>query len=164
MMNAIPGTYSGHLASPFLLVHGVGHDEHTWIPLFSLCYFHHKKDSAQQRSKHQAHTMDGIVIGHSPTLNALMVYNPRNQQCYKPVSYRINPYRLPALVEGPAQKMTFFQMVPKSCLSVLIHSIRCKYDSIFFFFKMFDWNLPVWQVKRNVVGSGWNSYWFLLGS
>jgi hypothetical protein len=36
MMNAIPGTYSGHLTSPFLLVHGVGHNERTWILLFSL--------------------------------------------------------------------------------------------------------------------------------
>ncbi len=43
MMNAIPGTYSGHLASPFLLVPGIGHHERTWIPLFSLYYFHHKK-------------------------------------------------------------------------------------------------------------------------
>jgi hypothetical protein len=63
MMNAIPGTYSDHLASPFLLVYGVDHDERTWIPLFSLCYFHHKKDSDQQHSHHQPHTMDGIVIG-----------------------------------------------------------------------------------------------------
>jgi hypothetical protein len=37
MMNGIPGTYCGHLASPFLLVYGIGHSEHTWIPLFSLC-------------------------------------------------------------------------------------------------------------------------------
>ncbi len=29
MINAIPGTYSGHLASPFLLVHGIGHIERT---------------------------------------------------------------------------------------------------------------------------------------
>ncbi len=32
MMNAIPGKHSGHFTSPFLLVHGVGHDERTWIP------------------------------------------------------------------------------------------------------------------------------------
>jgi hypothetical protein len=29
MMNAFPGKHSGHLASPFLLVHGVGHDKCT---------------------------------------------------------------------------------------------------------------------------------------
>jgi hypothetical protein len=98
MMNAISGTHSVHLTSPFLLVLGIGHDERTWIPLFSLCYFHHKKDSNQECSKHQAHTMDGIVIGRSPTLNALMVYNPRNQQYYKPSSYHIDPYRLPTSV------------------------------------------------------------------
>jgi hypothetical protein len=86
------------LASPFLLVQSVGHNERTWIPLFSLCYFHHEKDSNQQCSKHQAHTMDGIVIGRSPTLNALMVYNPRNQQYHEPDSYPIDPYRLFTLV------------------------------------------------------------------
>jgi hypothetical protein len=37
-MNAIPGKFSGKLASPFLLVHGLGHDEQTWFPLFSICY------------------------------------------------------------------------------------------------------------------------------
>ena len=65
MMNAIPGMYLGLLTSPFLLVHNVGHNELTWIPLFSLYlyYFHHKKDIDQQRSHHQTHTMDGIVIG-----------------------------------------------------------------------------------------------------
>ncbi len=43
MMNAIAGKYKDCLASPFFLVHGVGHDEQTWIPLFLLCYFHHKR-------------------------------------------------------------------------------------------------------------------------
>jgi hypothetical protein len=42
MMNAIPGKQSGWLASLFLLIHGVGHDKRTWIPLFLLAYFHHK--------------------------------------------------------------------------------------------------------------------------
>jgi hypothetical protein len=44
MMNAIPGKLHGHLATPFFLIHGVGHDPHTWVPIFSLCYFHHEKD------------------------------------------------------------------------------------------------------------------------
>ncbi len=52
---------------------------------------------------------------------------------------------------GPAQKMLFFQMVPISFLSVLIHSTRCKYDSLDFFFKNFDWNLPVGRVKVKIV-------------
>ena len=80
MMNAIPDKYKDCLASPFLLVHGVGHDEHTWIPLFLLCYFHHKKDGNNTCSKHMAHTMDGVFIGCSPTSYVLMVYNPRNYQ------------------------------------------------------------------------------------
>jgi hypothetical protein len=42
--------------------------------------------------------MDGIVIGHSPTSNALMVYNLRKQQYYKLDIYRIDPDRLPTLV------------------------------------------------------------------
>ncbi len=95
MMNAIPGKYDKKLASPFLLVHGVGHDKRTWTPLFSLCFFHHNKDRDVTRSKHMAHTMDGVIVGRSPTSNALLVYNPRNKQYYKPDSYRIDFYRLP---------------------------------------------------------------------
>ena len=63
MMNAIPGKLHGKLASPFLLVHGVGHDERTWLPLFSVCYFHHDKDGDVARLHSQAHTMDGIAVG-----------------------------------------------------------------------------------------------------
>ena len=91
MMNAIPGKVDAGLASPFLLVHGVGHDERTWIPLFSLCYFHHTKDGDLSCSKYQAHTMDGIIVGHSPTSNAFLP-NPRTKQYYKPDSYRIDSY------------------------------------------------------------------------
>ncbi len=80
MMNAIPGKVHGRIASPFLLIHGVGHDEQMWIPFFSICYFHHEKDDDMNHSKHQAHSMDGIIIGRSPTSNALLVYNPCNKQ------------------------------------------------------------------------------------
>ena len=59
-MNTIPGKYKGKLASPFMLVHGVGQDARTWFPLFSICYFNHTKDStptgAVKRSKHQSQT------------------------------------------------------------------------------------------------------------
>ncbi len=37
------------------------------------------------------------------------------------------------LLGGPAPKLLFFQMTPKSFLSVLIHSTRCKYDFLDFF-------------------------------
>jgi hypothetical protein len=63
MMNMIPGKYQNKLASPFMLVHGIHPNPRTWLPLFSVCYFHHKKDSDASRSKSQAHTMDGIVLG-----------------------------------------------------------------------------------------------------
>ena len=98
MMNAIPGKYGGKLASPFLLVHGSGHDERTWFPLFSVCYFHHERDGDVPRSHCQSHTMDGIAIGRSPTSNALLVYNPRTKRYYEPDSYRLDPYRLPSSV------------------------------------------------------------------
>jgi hypothetical protein len=98
LMNAIPRKIHGHLASPFLLVHGVRHDERTWIPLFSLCFFHHDKDGPVKCSKHQAHTMDGIIIGKSPTSNVLSVYNPQNKQYYELDSYRLDFYRLSSLV------------------------------------------------------------------
>jgi hypothetical protein len=76
MMNMILGKYKGKLASPFILIHGVRPDPRTWLPLFLLCYFHHNKDSDAPRSKNQAHTLDGIVIRWSSTLNALLLYNP----------------------------------------------------------------------------------------
>ena len=98
MMNAIPGKVDAGLASPFLLVHGVGHDKRTWITLFSLCYFHHTKDGDLSHSKHQAHTMDGVIVGHSSTSNALLIYNPHTKQYYEPDSYRIDSYRLPSSV------------------------------------------------------------------
>ncbi len=76
MMNAIPGKLHGKLASPFLLVHGIGHDKRTWFPLFSVCYFHHNRDGDVAHLHTQAHTMGGIAVGRSPTSNALLVYNP----------------------------------------------------------------------------------------
>jgi hypothetical protein len=98
MMNMIPGWYKNKLASPFMLVHGVRPDQRTWLPIFSLCYFHHEKDSDASCSKNQAHTLDGIIIGRSPTSNAILVYNPQNQRYYKPDSYKIDTYRLPSSV------------------------------------------------------------------
>jgi hypothetical protein len=100
MMNMIPGCYNNNnkLTSPFMLVHGVRPNPITWLPIFSLCYFHHEKDSNTSRSKNQAHILDGIIIGQSPTSNDILVYNPRNQQYYKPDSYKIDTYCLPSSV------------------------------------------------------------------
>ncbi len=98
MMNAIPGKFGCKLASPFLLVHGSGQDEHTWFPLFLICYFHHEKDGDVPHSHCQSHTMDGIAIGCLPTSNAMLVYNPQTKQYYKPDSYCLDPYCLPSLV------------------------------------------------------------------
>jgi hypothetical protein len=42
--------------------------------------------------------MDGIVFDRSPTSNALLVYNLRNKQNYKPDSHHLDPYCLPSLV------------------------------------------------------------------
>jgi len=42
--------------------------------------------------------MDGIIIGRSPTSNALLVYNPCNKQYYEPDSYRIDSYCLPGSI------------------------------------------------------------------
>ena len=98
MMNAIPGKFGGKLASPFLLVHGLGHDKRTWFPLFSICYFHHEKDGDVPHFHCQSHTMDGVAIGHSPTSNAMLVYNPLAKQYYESDSYRLDPYCLPSSV------------------------------------------------------------------
>jgi hypothetical protein len=98
MMNMIPDKYHGKLALPFMLVHGTRRDQQTWLPIFSICYFHHEKDSNASRLKSQAHTMDGILIRRSPTSNAILVYNPRNQKYYEPGSYHLDPYWPPSLV------------------------------------------------------------------
>jgi hypothetical protein len=98
MKNMIPGKYRGKLASTFMLIHGTHLDPRTWIPLFSLCYFHHEKDSNASCSKSEAHTMDGILIGQSPTSNVVLVDNPRKQKYYEPDSYRLDPYCLPLSV------------------------------------------------------------------
>jgi hypothetical protein len=78
MMNTILGKYKNRLALLFLLVDGIGHDEHRWIPLLSMCYFHHEKDGDDTLTKHMAHEMDRVIVGCSPTSNAIMVYNPWN--------------------------------------------------------------------------------------
>ena len=54
MMNHTPSKYKDKLASPFMLVHGTQADSRSWLPLFSLCYFHHDADGAIKRSKNQA--------------------------------------------------------------------------------------------------------------
>jgi hypothetical protein len=59
---------------------------------------HHEKDSNDTRSKHMAHTMDGVVIGCSPTSYAIIVYNPKNRQYYKLDSYCLDSYCLPGSV------------------------------------------------------------------
>jgi hypothetical protein len=92
MMNTIPGKFKDCLTSPFMIVHGIGHNVHTWTSLFSLCYFHHEKDGKDMRTKHMAHLTDSVIIGWSPTLHALMVYNPCNHQYYKLDSYWIDSY------------------------------------------------------------------------
>jgi hypothetical protein len=81
-----------------MLVHGVHPDQQAWLPIFSLCYFHHKSNSNASRSKNQAYSLDGIIIGRDPTFTAILVYNPCNQKYYKPDSYRIDPYCLPSSV------------------------------------------------------------------
>jgi hypothetical protein len=79
MMSVIPGKYKGKLALLSMLIHGVRPDQQAWLPIFSLCYFHHKKDSDALHSKNQAHTLEGIIIGQSATSTAILVCNPRNQ-------------------------------------------------------------------------------------
>ena len=103
MMNHIPGKYKGKLATPHMLVHGVKGDCRCWAPLFSVCYFKKDEDTidrrAVKRSKNQAHSMDGIIVGRSETSNSIIVYNPRNKQFYDEIkSYNVDPYRLPACV------------------------------------------------------------------
>jgi hypothetical protein len=81
-----------------MLVHGVCLDQRAWLPLFSIWYFHHTKDSNTSRFKNQAHTLVGIVNGRSSTSTGILIYNPRNQKYYEPDSYQVDPYPLLSLV------------------------------------------------------------------
>ena len=85
-MNMILGKLKDKLVSPFMLVRGTQADSCMWFPLFSICYFHHEKDSNIIRSKNQAHKMDGIAIGCCPISNAMLIHNPCNKQLYEPDS------------------------------------------------------------------------------
>ncbi len=98
MMNMISGKYWDKLVSPFMLVHGVRPDPRTWLPIFLLCYFHHKKDSDALQSKNQPHTLDGRFIRRSSTSNAILLYNSQNQHYYKPDNYILDAYCLPLMV------------------------------------------------------------------
>ncbi len=106
MMNAIPGKYSGKYASPFFLVPGVVHEERKWFPLFSVCYFHHKRGGITLCSHDQSHMMVGIAIGHSPTSNTFLVFSLQTKTCYEPDSYRLDPYWLLSLVYPQLMCMT----------------------------------------------------------
>jgi hypothetical protein len=94
MINMIPGKYKSKLVLPFMLAHGVCPDQRAWLPLFSICYFHHTKDSNTLRSKNQAQTLDGIIIGCLLMSTGILIYNPRNQKYYKPDSYQLDSYHL----------------------------------------------------------------------
>ena len=97
-MNHILAKYEDKLTSPFMLVHGTQADCRSWSPLFSICYFQHDLYGSAKRSKNQAQTMDGIIVGRCPDSNTALVYNPRNTNFYQPDSYRIDPHRLPGYI------------------------------------------------------------------
>ena len=98
MMNHILAKYNERLTSLFMLVHGTLADSRTWLPLFSVCYFHTKKDGVTSRSHSQAHTMDGIILFRDLNSNTAIVYNPCNKNFHYPESYCIDPHHQLGLV------------------------------------------------------------------
>ena len=98
LMNHILAKYKGRLASPFVRVHGTLADSRTWLSLFSVCYYHTKKDGGTSRFQNQAHTMDDIILGRNLDSNATSVYNPQRKNFCYPKSYRIYPHRQSGLV------------------------------------------------------------------
>jgi len=58
-----------------------------------------------------------------------------------------NPW---AMVGGPVEKMSFFQMAPGSILSTQIPSDRSQYDVYKFSFKKIGWKVSVGGVKADI--------------
>jgi hypothetical protein len=102
MMNAIPGKFDGKLASPFLLVYESGHDEQTWFPLFSICYFHHEKDGDVPHST--AITTQWMAL--------LLVVCPCQMHCWC-TTHGLNAITSPLLLSGPVLPPYFSLSVSK---------------------------------------------------
>jgi hypothetical protein len=84
-------------------------------------------------------------VRHLPTLNDI----PKAVLTTKKGNVPFGKADLAACTSGvcpddwdPAHKMTLFQMVPKSFLSIPIHSTRCKYDSLAFCSKLLTGTCP----------------------
>ena len=95
MMNMTPGNMSGKITTPFELVHRVAPDVRTWIPLFSIVYFHLNNTDGDAAS-FDSDAMIGIAVGRSDKTNGLKVYNPSTKNYYEPYSYKFDPSRRPS--------------------------------------------------------------------
>ena len=90
MTNQVPGRLGRKLTTPFELVHGIKPDASTWFELFSVGFFPHDSDEGATKSKLQAQTLAGIVLGCDTQSNTILFYNPINKQYYRPPIYKLD--------------------------------------------------------------------------
>ena len=95
MLNQFLGRLGLKITTPFKIVHNFKTDSKTWFGLFSIGYFNYDTDIANNRSKLQAHTLDGITVGRDDSPNSIIFYNPITSSYYRPPAFRLDESRLP---------------------------------------------------------------------
>ena len=97
ILNQFPGWLGLELTTPFEIVHNSKADSKTWFELFSIGYFNHETYNAESRSKLQARTLDGIVVGRYDRSNSIIFYYPITSSYYRPPYFRLDESRLPII-------------------------------------------------------------------
>ena len=68
--------------TPHKLVYGVKPYALSWFPIFSVGYFHHKKDGAVTSFATQSPTLVVISIGQATKSNTMQLYKPSTRSIY----------------------------------------------------------------------------------
>eukprot|EP00804_Cyclotella_cryptica_P023772 CCRYP_011153-RA/>CCRYP_011153-RA protein AED:0.32 eAED:0.22 QI:0/0/0/1/1/1/2/0/951 len=98
MKNQVPGRLGRKLTSPFELVYGTKADSSTWFELFSVGFFAQDSEDGETRTKTQAQTLAGIVVGRDHRANTVVFYSPLTKKYYRPPTFKLNEGRLPITV------------------------------------------------------------------
>ena len=89
MLNLFPSKLSCWLMAPHELVYGAKTNTCSWLPIFSIGYFRHKKYGAVTRSTTQSQTLAGISIVQVMNSNSIQFYNPVAWRVYTNGDYKL---------------------------------------------------------------------------